>query len=213
QKLAETEMMALRAQMNPHFLFNCLNSIKFFIINNETDKASDYLGKFGRLIRLILQNSEETLITLDLELEALQLYVDLESLRFENKFQFILKVENSVSPEMIEIPPLIIQPFVENAIWHGLMHAHRQGKLLINISMQNDELLCIIEDNGVGRAEAGRLKSKSVMKKKSMGLDITKNRLKLINPDAQNINSVSMEDLFDQDGNASGTRVSLRIPI
>lgn len=213
QKLAETEMMALRAQMNPHFLFNCLNSIKFFIINNETDKASDYLGKFGRLIRLILQNSEETTITLDLELEALQLYVDLESLRFENKFQFILKVENNVSPEMIEIPPLIIQPFVENAIWHGLMHAHRQGKLLINISMQNDELLCIIEDNGVGRAEAGRLGSKSVMKKKSMGLDITKNRLKLINPDAHNNNSVSMEDLFDQDRNASGTRVSLRIPI
>jgi ligand-binding sensor domain-containing protein len=213
QKLAETEMMALRAQMNPHFLFNCLNSIKFFIINNQPDKASDYLGKFGRLIRLILQNSEESVITLDLELEALQLYVELEALRFENKFHFGLKVSKDVSTEMIEIPPLIIQPFVENAIWHGLMHAQYQGVLNIEVSLEDETLICVVEDNGVGRAEAARLKSKSVMKKKSMGLDITKNRLKLMDNNESNANSVHIEDLVDEHENARGTRVTLNIPI
>ncbi len=213
QKLAETEMMALRAQMNPHFLFNCLNSIKFFIINNQPDKASDHLGKFGRLIRLILQNSEESLITLDLELEALQLYVELESLRFENKFQFNLKVSKDVSSEMIEIPPLIIQPFVENAIWHGLMHAQHPGVLNIEVSIEDEMLICVVEDNGIGRAEAARLRSKSVMKKKSMGLDITKNRLKLMDNNENKANSVHIEDLLDEAGNAKGTRVTLNIPI
>lgn len=159
KRLAEVEMTALRAQMNPNFLFNCLNSIKFFIIQNDTDKASDYLTKFGRLIRLILQNIKSELITLDLELEALSLYVELESLRFENKFHYELKIMEDVSVEYFEVPPLIIQPFVENAIWHGLMHKKQEdGELKVTISMHGDAVRCEIEDNGVGRDRAARIR-------------------------------------------------------
>ena len=126
QKASELEMQALRAQMNPHFIFNSLNSINMFILENNKLQASDYLSKFSRLVRLILQNSQEAFIPLDRELEALRLYLELESLRFEQKFEYKISVNDEVDTTMVKVPPLIIQPYAENAIWHGLMHSFGQ---------------------------------------------------------------------------------------
>lgn len=125
-KASELEMQALRAQMNPHFIFNSLNSINMFILENNKLQASEYLSKFSRLVRLILQNSQEAFIPLESELEALQLYLELESLRFENKFEYKIAVDDEVDTTVLKVPPLIIQPYVENAIWHGLMHKKKK---------------------------------------------------------------------------------------
>lgn len=213
KKIAEVEMSALRAQMNPHFLFNCLNSIKFFIINNETDQASDYLTKFGRLIRLILSNSKTESISLKKELEALRLYVELESLRFDQQFEFDLKISPELQTDFIEVPPMIIQPFVENAIWHGLMHLKTKGWLQVRLSLEGEDLVCEIEDNGVGRTKAANLKSKSVSKEKSMGMDITRNRLMRIQTDIQIEDQLEIIDLKNEDETPKGTLVRFRIPL
>lgn len=213
QKIAEVEMSALRAQMNPHFLFNCLNSIKYFIINNETDQASDYLTKFGRLIRLILSNSKSESISLKNEIEALKLYVELESLRFDQKFQFKLEVDEDLQTDFIEVPPMIIQPFVENAIWHGLMHLKESGWLRVRLIKEDEDLLCEIEDNGVGRTKAANLKSKSVSKEKSMGMDITRNRLMRIQTDIRIEEQLEIIDLVAENGSPRGTLVRFRIPL
>jgi ligand-binding sensor domain-containing protein/anti-sigma regulatory factor (Ser/Thr protein kinase) len=213
QKLAEVEMSALRAQMNPHFLFNCLNSIKFFIINKETEAASDYLTKFSRLIRLILSNSKSEVIPLSNELEALRLYVELEALRFDQQFNFTMEVADDVQTEFIEVPPMVIQPFVENAIWHGLLHKDGQGNLRVSVAVEDGELLCEIEDDGVGRERAAALKSKSATREKSMGMDITRNRLTRMKHSGTGDRRLEIIDLTAADGSAGGTLVRIRIPI
>src|SRR6188508_2969786 len=121
------EMQALRAQMNPHFMFNSLNSINNFILKNDPDNASDYLTKFSRLMRLILDNSRSEWVLLENELKALQLYIELEAVRFDNAFKYSMEVTKDVDPETMMVPPLIIQPYVENAIWHGLLHRKEPG--------------------------------------------------------------------------------------
>lgn len=213
QRLAEIEMQALRAQMNPHFLFNSLNSIKYFIIRNQTDLAADYLTKFSRLIRLILSNSKQERVSLATELEALQLYVELEGLRFDQKFAFELTVDQNIDPDEILLPPLLIQPFAENAIWHGLMHKAEAGKLAIRLSLNGNELVCEIEDNGIGRVKAAEMRSKSATREKSMGIDITRNRLARMDSLQSSDRQIEVIDLHLPDGSASGTLVRLRIPI
>ncbi|HMH22290.1 MAG TPA: histidine kinase [Puia sp.] len=208
---AELEMQALRAQMNPHFIFNCLNSINRFILKSETEAASDYLTKFSRLIRMVLVNSKNKLITLEDELDMLRLYLDMERLRFKNSFDYKISSLNSVDPDNIYIPPLLLQPFAENAIWHGLMNKDGNGRLEISFRMEEDMLICSIADNGVGREAAAQLKSKSATKEKSMGLKITKERLSLINRGMEDRSSFEFVDLFDPEGNAAGTKVILRI--
>lgn len=211
QKTLELEMQALRAQMNPHFIFNCLSSINRFIIKNETEAASDYLTRFSRLIRMVLINSQKSLITLEDELEMLKLYLDMERLRFKNSFDYNIHFKNTVDAGAIFIPPLLLQPFCENAIWHGLMHKEGQGALDIGINMQDNVLNCTITDNGVGREKAAELKSKSAEKDKSLGLKITKERLALLNKDNGAQTFYDIEDLYDDAGNASGTKVKLQI--
>ena len=213
QRITEVEMTALRAQMNPHFLFNCLNSIKFFIINKETEQASDYLTKFSRLIRLILSNSKAEYITLSAELEALRLYVELESLRFDNRFEFILEVDPSIQTEFVEIPSMLIQPFVENSIWHGLMHKKEPGKLRVSLEAKDTHILCVVEDDGVGRKRAAELKSKSATREKSMGIDITKNRIMRLSQNQIQEQEVEVFDLTDSEGLPIGTKVNIRIPL
>jgi hypothetical protein len=208
---AELEMQALRAQMNPHFIFNCLNSINRFILKNETEPASDYLTKFSRLIRMVLINSKNKLITLEDELEMLRLYLDMERLRFKNHFEYKISFLNSVDLGSIYIPPLLLQPFVENAIWHGLMNKEDSGSLEISFSLEAEVLTCIITDNGVGREAATLFKSKSAVKEKSMGLKITRERLSLIQKESEDEASFEFVDLFDPEGNAAGTKVVLRI--
>ncbi len=210
-KATELEMQALRAQMNPHFIFNCLSSINRFILKNESEAASDYLTKFSRLIRMVLTHSKQSLISLDDELEMLRLYLEMERLRFKYSFDYNINFKNAVNPENIFIPPLLLQPFAENAIWHGMMNKEDQGHLTISLRQENNELSCIIEDNGVGRAKAAELKSKSAEKKKSLGLQITKERLALLNKDSNETTFFEVKDLYDDEGNVNGTMVILKI--
>jgi sensor histidine kinase YesM len=214
QQLAtELEMKALRAQMSPHFIFNCLSSINRFIIRNETEAASDYLTKFSRLIRQVLNNSRKQLIPLEDELEMLRLYLDLERLRFKNKFDYNIIFKNEINESAIFIPPLLMQPFAENAIWHGLMNKEGRGQLDITLSMEKDILCCTIVDNGIGRNKASELKSKSAARNKPMGLQITAERLALFNGNTNKEAFFEIEDVIDQDDNITGTRVILNIRV
>jgi hypothetical protein len=212
-RMTELEMQALRAQMNPHFIFNCLNSINRFILKNQSEAASDYLTKFSRLIRLILLNSQSQSVPLENELEALRLYLEMEILRFEGRFQFQINPDPALEVEDLEVPPLIIQPYVENAIWHGLMHKEGQGHLSIDLYRQNGTLYCQITDDGVGRKKASQLKSKSASKSKSLGMQITAHRLALINSLSEKETTVEILDLVDPAGEPCGTKVVLRIPV
>jgi sensor histidine kinase YesM len=211
-KASELEMQALRAQMNPHFIFNCLSSINHFILRNETDSASDYLTKFSRLIRIVLINSKSKLITLEDELEMLRLYLDMERLRFKNSFNYNINFINSIDIDNIYIPPLLLQPFAENAIWHGLMNKECEGHLEINLHTENNFLICYIIDDGIGRKAAAELR-KSDEKKKSLGLKITRERFDLLNETNEDKTFFEFEDLFDENGNAAGTKVMLKIRI
>lgn len=216
KKLANVEMSALLAQMNPHFLFNSLNSIDSYIIRNESKKASEYLNNFARLMRLILQNSRTNYISLKDELEALDLYLQMEGLRFANRFGYEIKVDNVIDTHATLIPPMLIQPYVENAIWHGLMHKKNgvNGKVELRISKQDDSLLCVIEDNGIGRAKAQELRAQRTSNhKRSMGMQITKDRIEMINKLYNTNTTVQIIDLNDEEGNARGTKVELVIPV
>jgi ligand-binding sensor domain-containing protein/two-component sensor histidine kinase len=216
KKLANVEMSALLAQMNPHFLFNSLNSIDSYIIRNESKKASEYLNNFARLMRLILQNSRSNYISLKDELEALELYLQMESLRFKNKFIYSITVDEELDSNAIVIPPMLIQPYVENAIWHGLMHKTNgeEGKVELQVYKSEDNLLCVIRDNGIGRKKAAEIKAqKQSSHKRSMGMQITEDRIEIINK-LYNINaSVHIHDIENEKGEVGGTRVELTIPV
>jgi len=211
QHVTELEMQALRAQMNPHFIFNCLSSINRFILKNETESASNYLTKFSRLIRTVLTNSKKSFINLEDELEMLRLYLEMEKLRFKDSFDYSITFINSIDDGNVFLPPLLLQPFAENAIWHGLMHKEGQGKLEFELSVDDKVLTCAISDNGIGRKKAAALKSKSAEKQKSLGLQITKERLALLNEELAHETFFHIDDLFDNEGRPSGTRVTLKI--
>jgi len=213
QKASELEMQALRAQMNPHFIFNSLNSINRFILQNDKLQASEYLTKFSKLVRLILQNSQSTLIPLESELEALELYLELEALRFNHHFGYKINVEDNLDASVVKVPPLIIQPYAENAIWHGFMHKEEKGYLEIEIVQQEEELLCKITDNGIGRKKAMELKSISAPAHKSMGMRITADRIAILQQKKQRDSYFSVNDLVLPDGSVAGTEVLLKIPL
>ncbi len=213
QQATELEMQALRAQMNPHFIFNSLNSINRFILLNNKLQASEYLTKFSKLVRLILQNSQSSLIPLESELEALQLYLELEAVRFDHHFVFNIRINGDIDTPAIKVPPLIIQPYAENAIWHGLMHKEEKGHLQIELSEEEDRLCCKIVDDGVGRKKAGELKSKSASAHKSMGMQITANRIAMLQKSEQVETQIKITDLVLPDGSPAGTEVLLKIPI
>lgn len=214
QKLADTEMTALRAQMNPHFIFNCLNSIKLYTLDNEAEKASEYLTKFSRLIRLVLENSRSKLVSLQNELEALRLYIELEAMRFKKKVQFSIRVAPTVNQQYLRIPPLLLQPYVENAIWHGLMHKAEGGTVTVEVSQLEENSLHIkITDDGVGRKWAAELRSKSAGQHKSLGMQLTADRIMMINQLYKIRTQVTINDLVDAGGQPAGTEVILHIPI
>jgi tetratricopeptide (TPR) repeat protein len=211
RRAADLEMQALRAQMNPHFIFNCLSSINRFILKNESDKASDYLTRFSRLMRLVLINSQKPLIVLEDEVEMLRLYIEMEQLRFKNAFDYTVTYTNDIHPANILIPPLLLQPFCENAIWHGLMHKEGHGHLAIAFTMQESVLHCTISDDGIGRAKAAELQDRSREKLKSFGLKLTAERLALFNEDRSVQTSYKIDDIADESGNIAGTIVTLEI--
>lgn len=211
QKIA-MELKALRAQMNPHFIFNAINSIQHFILNNDSKAAHLHLSKFSQLIRKVLENSRFESIPLAEEIRMLELYLELESLRFSSKFNYKISVENSINSENVLISPLIIQPFVENAIWHGLMHLkNRQGEVLIGFEKVGDSLKCTISDNGIGRKRSMELKQGSLHE--SMGLSLAKERLQIVNMLNKAKTSITLIDKTDTNGSPSGTIVELFMPV
>jgi hypothetical protein len=211
KKQTELEMQALRAQMNPHFIFNCLSSINRFILRNEGKTASNYLTRFSRLMRMVLMNSQKSLISLDDELQMLEIYLEMERLRFKNSFDYAITFLNTVDSDNVFIPPLLLQPFCENAVWHGLMHKEDKGRLDVELSLEDKVLNCTITDNGVGREKAEEMKSKTAEKEKSMGLKITTERLALLNKEKGLHTFYEIEDLKDETGVAAGTKVILKI--
>lgn len=212
KELAEVEMKALRAQMNPHFIFNSLNSINKYIWANDQASASDYLARFSRLIRLIFENSMHQSVPLSSDLEALDLYIQMERLRFENKLEYTIKVDESIDQEQVLVPPLIFQPFVENAILHGIMPKGSMGILSLYFRVIENELHVTIEDNGIGRAEAAE-KNKSRGNHKSLGMKVTKDRLELLSQKKTSRSSVIYTDLINEKGTPSGTRVEITMPL
>jgi ligand-binding sensor domain-containing protein len=212
KQLAHAETKALRAQMNPHFIFNCLNSINSFVIDQKYEVASDYLIKFSKLIRLILDNSRSETISIEKELETLKLYILLESARYENKFKCVYQIAENVNTNSIMIPPMLLQPYVENAIWHGLMQKEGEGTITIEIKKKSEETLHIsIMDDGIGREKAAQLKSKSATHK-SHGLKVTALRIEMMNKLNSTGAHVDIIDLKDEQGHATGTKVELIIP-
>jgi ligand-binding sensor domain-containing protein len=213
KQIAETEMIALRSQMNPHFIFNVLNSINRYILVNEGAKASLYLTQFSRLIRQVLENSKSAKVSLEADLSALQLYINMEKLRFEERFTYCIRVDKNIDQQFAQLPPLLIQPYVENAIWHGLMQKDKAGQLDIIITQpRENELQIVIQDNGIGRKKAMALQSKSATRHKSYGMQITSDRIDIVNKIYQVQASVKYEDLYNGE-EAIGTRVTLNIPV
>ena len=212
--LAEYQMTALTAQMNPHFVFNAINSIQDYVLGNDTQKAYDYLTKFSQLVRVILYNAKEKTITLERELESLKMYVELEELRFEGKFQFLFEVGKEVDVYGIQLPSMIIQPYVENAIWHGLMPlgGKRKGILKVNISQQGNLLKIIVEDNGIGREESKKIRKSTGYK--SVGMEITRDRINVLNSLLESGESeINIYDLYDEEVKPAGTRVEIKITV
>ncbi len=212
RQVAELELKALRAQMNPHFLFNSLNSIKNYILQANPILAADYLSNFAHLIRLILQYSGEKTITLEEELDALKLYIQLEQLRFDHGFDFDYQVADGIALNSIKIPPLLLQPYVENAIWHGLKHKDGQGHLKIEIYEIQENIICKIEDDGIGREESLK-KRIQASKYRSFGLGINQDRIDIINKIGAAGISVSISDKYNEEGKPSGTIVLVALPI
>ncbi len=213
-EMSKIELKALRSQMNPHFVFNSLNAIQHYIFNAKSDEAIKYLNKFARLVRIILNNSEKPTVTVGEDLEALRLYLELEQMRFEGKFDYEIVVDATVDTDYDIMPPLLMQPYVENAILHGLNPKPEKGKLTIRLSSENNFLICTIADNGIGREKASEIRRTMPVKKyKSLGMKITEDRLRILNEINNSQLSVTVTDLKDADGKALGTKVELFVPI
>lgn len=214
QKMSNYEMQALRAQMNPHFIFNAINSIQHYILTNEKTLAHDFLSKFAKLIRNVLEFSRASSISLKNELETLNLYIQLEQLRANNKFSYTIKLDMDLDPNSFQVPSLILQPFVENAILHGLFPKNgNDGKLTIEIKKQDRKLICVIEDNGIGRERAKAIKEKKMKFHQSMGESITTDKLKTLWRTNDLQKKYNITDLFNHSGEASGTRVYIELPV
>ena len=212
QKIVETEMQALRAQMNPHFIFNSLNSIENFIMQNEKRLASDYLNKFARLIRMILDSSRNEMVPLAMDMEALKLYIELEQLRFNHKFNY----QSYVDPELLngdyKVPSLLIQPYVENAIVHGIAHSDNSNlQLTVNATLEGDVIQYLIQDNGIGRKQAGEYNNRNKPGHQSVGLRITQDRILHFNQKQTTNDAIKITDLTDDHRQPTGTRVEVRI--
>ena len=213
KRVLSLEQNMLRSQMNPHFLFNSLNSIKLYIINNEQKNAVHYLNKFSKLIRKILEASSLKEISLAEELETVELYMNIENIRFSNEIDFKITVEDGICPDVVKVPSLALQPFLENSLWHGLSPKEGEKKIHVNVKRKNQSHISIeIEDNGVGRGIAEINKENRVLKRKSVGIRITKERLANFSKDYQNNFDVDIVDLFDENGEPKGTKVILDIP-
>ena len=214
KQILRLEQDMLRNQMNPHFIFNSLNSIKLYIINNEKENAVYYLNKFSKLIRKILIASTEKVISLKDELETMDLYMNIENIRFSNEIHYKIQVDKDIDTESIKIPSLVLQPFLENALWHGL--SPKKDDKFVNISVsktENNFVSISITDNGIGRTASAKIKEKKLLKQKSLGIDITKQRLANFSKNYTENFELMINDLYDSNDQPSGTCVVLKLPI
>ncbi len=212
-EVSKAELTALRAQMNPHFVFNALNSIQHYILNSKGDEAVKYLSKFAKLIRLILSNSEKQIVTINEDIEALKLYLELERMRFENKFDYAIHIDSSIDGDYDEIPPMLIQPYLENAILHGINPKVGNGHIDITIRIVNQFIKISIRDDGIGREKSKSVQSlQPAARHKSLGMKITKDRVRILNTIHQSNLNVNIIDLYNEKNEAIGTQVDLFIP-
>lgn len=211
QRLYNLEKNALRAQMNPHFIFNSLNSINDFIADNDRRSAHNYLSRFAKLMRLTLDGSRKDKVSLRNELDALGIYIELEQMRFPGKFDFELQVNSGLNPDKINIPSMMIQPFAENAIKHGLLNKEGKGKLLIETSIQNGRLIISVDDDGIGRS--GTMTKNGDHNHTSTATSITDERMKMMQYNGTGVYELKILDKTDPLGNSLGTRVELIFPI
>jgi two-component system LytT family sensor kinase len=211
KKLAEMQLAALRSQMNPHFIFNALNSIKKFVLKNEAESADKYLGKFSRLIRSILDTSREEKISLQKELEMLTLYLELEKLRFGTKLDYTIEVDPLLMEQNLLIPTMVIQPFIENAILHGIMHKESEGKVLISFSDRQTYIEIKITDNGIGRKLSAELQQNKLNRHASLGIEVTAARLFALKNAPEIPSGIEITDL-EENGAAAGTLVKVFVP-
>ena len=211
QRLLQAEKQALLSQMNPHFIFNSLNSIQHYIIQQDAENANLYLAKFSQLIRRILDNSKKKWISLREEIETITLYLNLEKLRFEDNFDFEIKPDRSLDQLEILLPPMLVQPFIENAIWHGIMPLKEKGKLKISYQAENERMLVIVEDNGIGREESA--KKSRIVGHVPTGLRNVNERIVLLNKILKEPIHCNIIDLKKKDGKPAGTRIELSVPV
>jgi len=212
-RISEVPQANLRQQMNPHFIFNTLNSIQYYMYQHDKLATNNYLTKFSSLMRKVLDNSQHTSVTLRDELDALRLYLELECLRFSDKFEFSITVDEEIDPLMYKVPTMLIQPYVENSICHGLIPMEGKGFVNIDLKLKENYIVCSIEDNGIGREAAHELRKKRQENHNSLGTRITTSRLELVNALYGTDLKTQYTDLKNEKGEAVGTRVEIHIPI
>jgi tetratricopeptide (TPR) repeat protein len=213
RKISEITQANLRQQMNPHFIFNTLNSIQYYMYQHDKLATNNYLTKFSSLMRKVLDNSQHTSIPLSDELSALNLYLELESIRFKDKFEYKITLDEEIDPLMHKVPTMLIQPYVENSICHGLMPKEGKGFVNIDLKLKEDYILCTIEDNGIGREAAKERNQKREGNHNSLGTQIAKSRLDLVNELYGTSLHTIYTDLRNENGEPAGTRVEIHIPI
>jgi hypothetical protein len=214
KELIFSQLENLRSQMNPHFIFNALNSIQEYILTSEKETASTFLVKFSRLMRIYLEHSKESEVPLEEELKAMRLYLELEKDRFEDTLDYTIIVDKALDTQSIKVPSLFIQPYIENALKHGLLHKKEDRKLEVHFRMnqQNDALICTVTDNGIGRKASAEMNGKKAYHHKSFATNANQKRVELINKTRTKKTSVTIEDLHDQEFVPNGTKVTILIP-
>lgn len=212
-KVIELKQKNLNQQMNPHFVYNCLNSIQSYIFQNNRDRSVDYLSKFARLMRKILLSSQNEYMSIHDETEMLDLYLELESMRFKGKFDYAIRVDEKIDPYYYKIPTLLIQPFVENSLWHGIQNKAGKGHIDVEFRLDNDILFCGIEDDGIGREKAALLKKEFSKSHHSLGTNITQDRMKLLRELYGHKLEIKHIDLRNENDDPAGTRVEINLPI
>lgn len=207
----QIKLQSLRAQMNPHFIFNSLNSVNNFISKNDERSANKYLADFSKLMRTVLKNSDQDFVSLDTEIDTLRIYLDLEHFRFGDKFDYTLEVDDAIEPEHVQIPPMLIQPYIENAVWHGLRYKENKGLLQVRFFIEDEKLFCTVRDNGIGRKKSAELKTSHQKTQQSTGIKNTKERIELLNKMHGTRLQIQISDIEEQ-GRARGTMVKISLP-
>jgi sensor histidine kinase YesM len=213
KEVQNSKLASIKSQMNPHFLYNALNTIQSYIYSSDKENASIYLGKFSDLTRSILDMSNKETVTLNEEIKALELYLDLEKLRFEDTLNYTIAIEDNVDTEWIHIPSMLIQPYVENAIKHGLLHKSKNRILSLSFKIEDNALHVTIDDNGIGREKSMELNKQKNKQHTSFALDANKKRLEILNHGISSNIVLKITDKINENNFSLGTKVELFIPI